>query len=59
MALKSYNDLTTQKELFNPIEPGKVRMYVCGMTVYDFCHLGHARMIVVFDVVYRYLMASG
>jgi len=59
MALKIYNDLTRQKELFKPIEPGKVHMYVCGMTVYDYCHLGHARMIVVFDVVYRYLMASG
>ena len=59
MALKIYNDLTNQKELFKPIEPGKVHMYVCGMTVYDYCHLGHARMIVVFDVVYRYLMASG
>jgi len=59
MALKIYNDLTNQKELFKPIQPGEVHMYVCGMTVYDYCHLGHARMIVVFDVVYRYLMASG
>ncbi len=59
MALKIYNDLTNQKELFQPLQPGKVSMYVCGMTVYDYCHLGHARMIVVFDIVYRYLMAQG
>ncbi|MET0048439.1 MAG: cysteine--tRNA ligase [Sedimenticola sp.] len=57
--LKVYNDLTNQKEEFKPIEPGKVRMYVCGMTVYDLCHLGHARVMVVFDVVYRYLKARG
>ncbi len=59
MSLRIYNDLHNQKEAFQPIEPGKVRMYVCGMTVYDYCHLGHARMIVVFDVVYRYLKARG
>ncbi len=59
MSLRIYNDLHNQKEVFQPIEPGKVRMYVCGMTVYDYCHLGHARMIVVFDVVYRYLKARG
>ncbi|MCW8944725.1 MAG: cysteine--tRNA ligase, partial [Sedimenticola sp.] len=53
--LKIYNDLTNQKQEFVPIEPEKVRMYVCGMTVYDLCHLGHARVMVVFDVVYRYL----
>ncbi|MES9965070.1 MAG: cysteine--tRNA ligase [Candidatus Sedimenticola sp. 20ELBAFRAG] len=57
--LKIYNDLTNQKEEFKPIEPGKVRMYVCGMTVYDLCHLGHARVMVVFDVVYRYMKARG
>ena len=57
--LKVYNDLTNKKEEFIPIEPGKVRMYVCGMTVYDFCHLGHARVMVVFDVICRYLQASG
>ena len=57
--LKIYNDLTNQKEEFVPIEPGKVRMYVCGMTVYDLCHLGHARVMVVFDVAYRYLKALG
>ena len=49
------NSLSGQKELFTPIEPGKVRMYVCGMTVYDFCHIGHARVLVVFDVITRYL----
>lgn len=57
--LKIYNDLTNQKEVFEPIVPGKVRMYVCGMTVYDLCHLGHARVMVVFDVVSRYLRALG
>jgi len=57
--LKIYNDLTRQKEEFRPIQPGKVSMYVCGMTVYDLCHLGHARVMVVFDVVYRYLKARG
>ena len=57
--LKIYNDLVRRKEDLVPIEPGKVRMYVCGMTVYDYCHLGHARVLVVFDVVYRYLLARG
>jgi cysteinyl-tRNA synthetase len=57
--LKLYNDLTNRKETFQPLQAGKVRMYVCGMTVYDLCHLGHARVMVVFDVVYRYLQASG
>lgn len=57
--LKLYNDLTNRKEEFIPIEPGKVSMYVCGMTVYDLCHLGHARVMVVFDVIYRYLQAKG
>jgi cysteinyl-tRNA synthetase len=57
--LKVYNDLTRQKEEFRPLEPGKVRMYVCGMTVYDLCHLGHARVMVVFDVVARHLRAAG
>jgi cysteinyl-tRNA synthetase len=51
--------LTRSKEAFQPIEPGKVRMYVCGMTVYDYCHLGHARVMVVFDMVTRWLRASG
>lgn len=57
--LKIYNSLTRNKEEFTPIEPGKVRMYVCGMTVYDLCHLGHARVLVVFDAVTRYLRFSG
>ena len=53
--LKIYNNLPRQKEIFKPIAPGRVGMYVCGMTVYDYCHLGHARVMVVFDVVARYL----
>ena len=57
--LKIYNTLVREKQVFVPIEPGKVRMYVCGMTVYDYCHLGHARVLVVFDVVQRWLRASG
>ena len=57
--LTIYNDLHRIKEPFEPLRPGKVSMYVCGMTVYDLCHLGHARVMVVFDVVYRYLRALG
>ncbi|ACL72024.1 cysteinyl-tRNA synthetase [Thioalkalivibrio sulfidiphilus HL-EbGr7] len=57
--LQIHNSLTRRKETFTPMEPGRVRMYVCGMTVYDYCHLGHARVLVVFDVVYRYLKALG
>lgn len=57
--LKIYNTLSRQKEVFIPIEEGKVGLYVCGMTVYDFCHLGHARVMVVFDVVVRYLKYLG
>ncbi|MEI7429323.1 MAG: cysteine--tRNA ligase [Betaproteobacteria bacterium] len=57
--LKIYNTLIKGKQDFVPIEPGKVRMYVCGMTVYDYCHLGHARVLVVFDMVQRWLRASG
>lgn len=56
--LKIHNSLSRKKERFIPIEPGKVRMYVCGMTVYDYCHLGHARVMVVFDMVVRWLRAS-
>ena len=56
--LKLYNTLTRSKQDFVPIVPGKVRMYVCGMTVYDYCHLGHARVMVVFDMVQRWLKAS-
>ncbi len=58
-ALKIYNTLAREKQIFVPIEPGQVRMYVCGMTVYDYCHLGHARVMVVFDIVQRWLRASG
>ncbi|WP_174875812.1 cysteine--tRNA ligase [Vogesella oryzae] len=57
--LNLYNTLTRQKEVFNPIEAGKVKMYVCGMTVYDLCHIGHARMLTAFDVIYRWFAASG
>jgi cysteinyl-tRNA synthetase len=57
--IRIYNTLTQKKEEFRPIEPGKVRMYVCGMTVYDYCHLGHARVLVAFDVVTRYLRHRG
>jgi cysteinyl-tRNA synthetase len=57
--LQIHNSLTGRKEEFRPIVPGEVRMYVCGMTVYDYCHLGHARMLVAFDVVRRHLRASG
>ncbi len=57
--LKIHDSLTRDKREFVPILPGKVRMYVCGMTVYDYCHLGHARVMVVFDVVRRWLRASG
>jgi len=57
--LKIYNSLSNRKETFEPIIPGQVQMYVCGMTVYDYCHIGHARVLVVFDVVYRYLQHLG
>lgn len=57
--LKIYNTLARDKQVFKPIVAGKVGMYVCGMTVYDFCHLGHARVMVVFDTVSRWLRASG
>jgi cysteinyl-tRNA synthetase len=57
--LKIYNTLGRKKQQFVPIRPGEVRIYVCGMTVYDYCHLGHARVLVVFDVVRRWLRASG
>ncbi|MBX9903772.1 MAG: cysteine--tRNA ligase [Burkholderiales bacterium] len=57
--LKIYNTLARDKQVFTPLVPGKVRMYVCGMTVYDYCHLGHARVMVIFDVVQRWLRASG
>ena len=59
MPLRIYNTLTGQKEEFVPLVPGQVGMYVCGVTVYDYCHLGHARANIVFDVVYRYLQYAG
>ncbi|MSQ18649.1 MAG: cysteine--tRNA ligase [Betaproteobacteria bacterium] len=57
--MRIFNTLTRSKEPLVPLEPGRVRMYVCGMTVYDYCHLGHARVMVVFDMVQRWLRASG
>ncbi|MES2945679.1 MAG: cysteine--tRNA ligase [Pseudomonadota bacterium] len=59
MSLRIYNTLTRAVEDFSPIDPGHVRMYVCGMTIYDLCHIGHARMMMAFDVVQRWLKASG
>ena len=59
MALRVYNTLSSEKELFVPLVPGKVGMYVCGVTVYDYCHIGHARAGVVFDIIYRYLKYAG
>jgi cysteinyl-tRNA synthetase len=57
--LKIYNSLAKAKQSFVPLNPGKVGIYVCGMTVYDYCHLGHARVMVVFDMVVRWLQTSG
>jgi cysteinyl-tRNA synthetase len=57
--LRIYNSLTGQKEQLRPITPGQVRMYVCGITVYDYLHIGHARMLIVFDMVRRHLRRSG
>ncbi|GIX25398.1 MULTISPECIES: cysteine--tRNA ligase [Caldimonas] len=59
MTLSIYNTLTRRQEPFVPIEPGHVRMYVCGMTIYDYCHVGHARMMMAFDVVQRWLKVLG
>jgi cysteinyl-tRNA synthetase len=59
MTLKLYNTLTRREEPFEPLEPRKVRMYCCGITVYDYCHLGHARTCIVWDVVRRYLQWRG
>ena len=57
--LRIYNTLTRKKEEFKPIEPGKVGMYVCGVTIYDYCHIGHGRTFVCFDVIVRYLRYLG
>jgi len=54
-----YNSKTKKKELFRPIHTGKINMYVCGITVYDYCHLGHARSMVIFDIIYRFLRFLG
>jgi cysteinyl-tRNA synthetase len=59
MPLHLFNTLHRRLEPLVPLEPGHVRMYVCGMTIYDLCHMGHARMLMAFDVVYRWLLASG
>jgi cysteinyl-tRNA synthetase len=56
--LQIYNTLTRQKEIFKPINPGKISMYVCGITVYDYCHIGHARVLVAFDVITRFLRSQ-
>lgn len=59
MSLRIYNTLSRAAEPFSPLDPGHVRMYVCGMTIYDLCHIGHARMMMAFDVVQRWLKSSG
>ena len=59
MALRVYNTMTKKKEEFVPLQKGKIGMYACGVTVYDLCHIGHARSAVVFDVIYRYLQYKG
>ena len=59
MSLRIFNTLSRSLQEFSPLEPGHVRMYVCGMTIYDLCHIGHARMMMAFDVVQRWLKASG
>lgn len=59
MAIRIYNTLSNQKEPFEPLQPDRVHMYVCGITAYDLCHVGHARSAIVFDVIYRYLQYQG
>ena len=59
MSLRVYNTMSGKKEDFQPLVPGKVGMYVCGVTVYDYCHIGHARANIVFDVIFRYLQFAG
>jgi len=59
MALTIYNTLAREKVIFTPIDAGKIRLYVCGMTVYDYCHIGHARVLISFDVIVRFLRSQG
>ena len=59
MSLRIYNTMSGQKEDFRPLVPDKVGMYVCGVTVYDYCHIGHARANIVFDIIFRYLQFAG
>jgi len=59
MALTIYNTLAREKDIFTPIDAGKIRLYVCGMTVYDYCHIGHARVLISFDVIVRFLRSQG
>ena len=59
MTLNIYNTLTKKKEIFKPIKDGEVSFYTCGVTVYDLCHVGHARAYVAFDIIHRYLEYSG
>ena len=59
MTIQIYNTLTRKKEVFEPLEPGKVKMYVCGPTVYNKAHVGHAMSVLVFDIIRRYLIFSG
>lgn len=59
MGIRVYNTFTGKKEEFKPVHEGKVKLYVCGVTVYDHCHIGHARSAIVFDVIYRYFLAKG
>jgi cysteinyl-tRNA synthetase len=59
MSIRIYNTLSSKKEPFEPLQPGRVHMYVCGITAYDLCHVGHARSAIVFDVIYRYLIHRG
>src|ERR1035437_9147644 len=59
MSIKLYKTFTGAKEEFKPVHEGRVGLYVCGVTVYDHCHIGHARSAIVFDVIYRYLKAKG
>src|SRR5262245_43505649 len=57
--LHIHNTFTQQKELFKPLKPDEISLYVCGITVYDYCHIGHARVFVAFDMIVRFLRASG